>query len=97
MGASDILASIDHEIAQLQRARALLGGVTAPAANKKAGRPRKVAGRPKKVAAAPEKVAIVAPVAAKPGKRRRGTSLPRGGNGSSRLSKSAGRRRRLLQ
>lgn len=42
MALSDILASIDSEIAQLQRARALLGGAGAPVAKKKAGRPKKV-------------------------------------------------------
>ena len=34
MGVSDILAQIDHEIAQLQQARALLGGGAAPAPKK---------------------------------------------------------------
>jgi hypothetical protein len=43
MALSDILASIDSEIAQLQKARALLIGAIAPVAKKKAGRPRKVA------------------------------------------------------
>jgi hypothetical protein len=54
MAISDILASIDHEIAQLQQARTLLGGVAKPAA-------KKAPGRPKKVAAAPKKAAVVAP------------------------------------
>jgi hypothetical protein len=57
MAISDILASIDHEITQLQQARALLSGGTAPAVKK--------AGRPKKVAAA------VAPATAKPAKKKR--------------------------
>jgi hypothetical protein len=43
MALSDILASIDSEIAQLQKARALIVGATAPVAKKKAGRPRKLA------------------------------------------------------
>jgi hypothetical protein len=42
MALSDIMASIDREIAQLQQARALLSGAVAPVAKKKAGRPRKV-------------------------------------------------------
>jgi hypothetical protein len=42
MALSDIIASIDREIAQLQQARALLSGTVAPVAKKKAGRPRKV-------------------------------------------------------
>jgi len=41
MGVSEILATIDHEIAQLQQARALLSGVAAPVAKRKPGRPRK--------------------------------------------------------
>ena len=41
MGISEILAALDGEIAQLQQARALLGGQTAP--KKKAGRPKKEA------------------------------------------------------
>jgi hypothetical protein len=36
MAISDILASIDHEIAQLQQARTLLGGGVKPAAKKAA-------------------------------------------------------------
>jgi hypothetical protein len=43
MALSDILTSIDDEIAQLQKARALLTGAGAPAAKKKPGRPRKIA------------------------------------------------------
>jgi hypothetical protein len=42
MGVSEILATIDHEIAQLQQARALLSGGAAPVEKKKAGRPKKV-------------------------------------------------------
>ena len=44
MAISDILASIDHEIAQLQQARALLGGGAKPAA-KKAARQTQEGGR----------------------------------------------------
>jgi hypothetical protein len=63
MALPEILASIDSEIAQLQRARALLVGASAPAAKKKAGRPRKV-------------VAEVA--AAKPAKKRKRNLSPEG-------------------
>jgi hypothetical protein len=41
MGVSEILTTIDQEIAQLQQARALLSGGSAPVAKKKVGRPRK--------------------------------------------------------
>jgi hypothetical protein len=58
MGVSDILASIDHEIAQLQQARALLSGGTPQAGKKKAGRPKKVA-------------KAVAPATVKPAKKKR--------------------------
>jgi hypothetical protein len=54
MALSDILTSIDSEIAQLQKARALLIGAIAPAAKKKAGRPRKVVAE---VISAPPKLA----------------------------------------
>jgi hypothetical protein len=64
MGVSEILATIDSEIAKLQQARALLSGLAAPAAKKKAG-------RPKKVAAAPKKAAAVAHVSAKLAKRKK--------------------------
>jgi L-lysine 2,3-aminomutase len=53
MGVSEILASIDREIALLQQARSLLSGAAAP---KKVGRPKKnasivpVAGKEKKKA-----------------------------------------------
>ena len=56
MAISDILASIDYDIAQLRQARALLSGGAATA-------PKKAAGRPKKAAA-------VAPVATKSAKKR---------------------------
>jgi hypothetical protein len=65
MAISDILASIDHDIAQLQQARALLAGSSAPAPKKKAGRPRKV-------------VAAVAPAAAKPAKKKKRNISPEG-------------------
>jgi len=57
MGVSEILATIDHEISQLQQARALLTGSAIPVAKKKPGRPRKTF------------VAAVA-AAAKPAKKR---------------------------
>lgn len=63
MALPEILASIDSEIAQLQKARALLLGAGAPAAKKKAGRPRKDA-----VEAAP----------AKPAKKKRRNLSPEG-------------------
>jgi hypothetical protein len=55
MGASEILAAIDSEIAQLQRARAVLIGSSAP----------------KKVVAAPKKAVRVASAVAKPAKKKR--------------------------
>ena len=64
MGVSDILAAIDQEIAQLQRARALLSGGVAPAVKRKAGRPRK-------------SVAVAVP-AAKPAKRKGRNLSPEG-------------------
>jgi hypothetical protein len=64
MAISDILASIDCDIAQLQQARALLSGGAAPTA-------KKAAGRPKKVVAAPRKSAAVVPAAKKAAKKRR--------------------------
>jgi hypothetical protein len=42
MALSDILASIDKEIAQLQHARAVLSNTAAPVTKKKVGRPRKI-------------------------------------------------------
>jgi hypothetical protein len=66
MALSDILATIDSEIAQLQKARALLIGAAAPAAaKKKPGRPRKI-------------VAEVAPVVAKPAKKKKRNLSPEG-------------------
>jgi hypothetical protein len=54
MALSDILASIDSEIAQLQKARALLTSTAAPVVKKKPGRPRKIAAE---VTSAPAKTA----------------------------------------
>jgi hypothetical protein len=68
MAISDILASIDHDIAQLQQARALLTGVPTPA-------PRKAPGRPRKVVVASKKAATVAPPAAKPAKKKKKRNL----------------------
>lgn len=65
MGVSEILASVDREIALLQQARSLLAGTAAPAAKKKVGRPRKIAAVPKKTAT----VALVAKPAKKKKKR----------------------------
>jgi hypothetical protein len=55
MALSDILASIDREIGQLQQARALLSGTAAPAAKKKVGRPKKVAAKAAAAAVKPAK------------------------------------------
>jgi hypothetical protein len=62
MAISEILATIDQEIAQLQQARALLGGGAVVAPKKKVGRPRKIVAAPKKAAV------VAAPVATKPAK-----------------------------
>jgi hypothetical protein len=62
MAISDILASIDSEIAQLQKARALFVGATAAPAKRKAGRPRKA-------------VATIASAAAKPAKKKKKRNL----------------------
>jgi hypothetical protein len=70
MAISEILATIDHEIAQLQQARALLGGGAAPA-------PKKAVGRPKKAVAAAKKAAV-APAAAKPAKKKKRNLSPEG-------------------
>jgi predicted nucleotide-binding protein (sugar kinase/HSP70/actin superfamily) len=43
MGVSEILASVDREIALLKQVRALLSGTSAVAAKKKAGRSKKAA------------------------------------------------------
>ncbi|HEY1904173.1 MAG TPA: hypothetical protein VGG56_17215 [Terracidiphilus sp.] len=65
MALSDILASIDSDITQLQKARALLTGAIAPATKRKAGRPRKVASG-------------VTPAPAKPAKRKKRNLSPEG-------------------
>jgi hypothetical protein len=65
MALSDILASIDREIGQLQQARALLSGGAAPAAKKKVGRPKKAAAK-------------AAPAAAKPAKKKKRNLSPEG-------------------
>ncbi len=65
MALSDILASIDGEIAQLQRARALLNGISAPVARRKAGRPKKIA-------------ADVVSAQAKPAKKKKRNLSPEG-------------------
>lgn len=43
MGVSEILVSVDREIALLKQVRALLSGTAAAATTRKAGRPRKAA------------------------------------------------------
>ncbi|MDR3750119.1 MAG: hypothetical protein P4K94_01405 [Terracidiphilus sp.] len=68
MAISDILASIDHDIAQLQQARALLTGNAALA-------PKKAAGRPRKVTSVPEKAATDALAAAKSSKKKKKRNL----------------------
>jgi mono/diheme cytochrome c family protein len=57
MGVSEILVTLDREIALLQKAKALLNGDAAPAAKKKVGRPKRAT--------------VVAPVATKPAKKKR--------------------------
>jgi hypothetical protein len=66
MAIADILASIDHDLAKLHQARALLSGEAAPVAKRKVGRPRKIL-------AAPKKAAVIVP-AAKPAKKKRNLS-----------------------
>ena len=58
MGISEILASVDREIALLKHARALLGAASAAVPPKKRGRPRKA-------------IAAVTPETAKPVKTKR--------------------------
>jgi hypothetical protein len=67
MGVSEILASVDREIALLQQVRSLLGGVATAAPKKKAGRPKKA-------------VAVVTPVAktAKTAKKKKRNLSPEG-------------------
>ena len=79
MALSNILASIDSEIAQLQKARALLTGASAPAAKKKAGRPRKVA-------------AEVTPVAAKAAKKKKKKKRNLSPEGRKRIAEAVKRR-----
>ena len=65
MGLPEILAMINREIAQLQKARAVLSGGVAPTAKRKAGRPRKIA------------VAVIT-TAAKPAKKKKRNLSPEG-------------------
>ncbi len=65
MGLSDILASIDLEIAQLQNARAVLASASAPTAKKGPGRPRKVA-------------TVAATIPVKPAKKKKRNLSPEG-------------------
>jgi hypothetical protein len=71
MAISDILATLDRQIAKLEQARALLGGGTIAAPKKKAGRPRKAVTGAKKAAAA-------LTTAAKPAKKRKRNLSPEG-------------------
>jgi hypothetical protein len=57
MGVSEILASVDREIALLKQVRALLNGTPAAAPKKRAGRPKKKAAAVKTIAAKPAKKA----------------------------------------
>jgi hypothetical protein len=74
MAISDILASIDCDIAQLQQARALLSGGAAPAPKKAAAKLKKVAGDLKKAVGRPKKAAAAAPAATTPAKKKRNLS-----------------------
>ena len=71
MGVSEILASVDREIALLQQARALLAGTAAPAAKKKVG-------RPKKFVAPVKKAAAVVSAPAKPSRKKKRNLSPEG-------------------
>jgi hypothetical protein len=64
MGVSEILASVDHEIAMLKQVRALLSGTAATSPKKKVGRPKKT------VAAAPPAAQMPARKIAKKKKKR---------------------------
>lgn len=66
MAVSNILATIDSEIARLKQARALLTLSAGSAPKKKAGRPKKIV-----VAAGKRSVALKAPAAAKPARKKR--------------------------
>jgi hypothetical protein len=70
MAISEILASIDRDIAQLQQARVLLGGAPA-VAKMRAGRPRKAAVETKKGEA-------TASATAKPAKKKKRNLSPEG-------------------
>lgn len=70
MAISEILASIDRDIARLQQARALLGGAPAPA--------KKTAGRPRKAAVETKKGEAVAFAAVKPAKKKKRNLSPEG-------------------
>jgi hypothetical protein len=78
MAISDILASIDRDIAQLRQARALLSGGAVPAPKKAAAKLKKVAGDLKKAAGRPKKAAAVAPAATKPAKKKKRILSPEG-------------------
>jgi hypothetical protein len=71
MAISDILASIDRDIAQLQQARALLSGGNAPVAKRAAGRPKKAVGGSRKTAS-------VALAVAMPAKKKKRNLSPEG-------------------
>jgi hypothetical protein len=70
MAISEILASIDRDIAQLQQARTLLSGGIVPA-------PKKAAGKPRKVGVSAKKEAVVV-FAAKPAKKKKRKLSPEG-------------------
>lgn len=76
MAISDVLASIDHDLAKLREARALLLDGSAPVAKKKAGRPKKLVATVKKAAGTKKKA--VAAVAAKPAKKKKRNLSPEG-------------------
>jgi hypothetical protein len=67
MAISDVLASIDSDIARLRQARALLVGGAAPEVKRKAG-------RPKKAVVAPKKPAVAKSVVVKSAKKKRNLS-----------------------
>jgi hypothetical protein len=69
MAVSEILATIDHEIALLQQARALLSGDAAVVPKKKPGRPKKALGTAQKTAVQ---------LAAKPAKKKKRNLSPEG-------------------
>jgi hypothetical protein len=71
MAISDVLASIDRDIAKLQQARALLSDGAKSA-------PKKTAGRPKKAVAASKKEAAQPHIAVKPLKKKKRKLSPEG-------------------